>query len=148
MPKTNRLVGLFFLVATVLTLPTIHASAALVRCRTDPIFKLSNGDVINVSLEISTDASNVKSIAYVLHIPSEVTVIQVIYTAAVIKKGMDETYQVYEDSPTQSYTTDTVVTTQSPDSIEVSVFTRLNGVSTETASGYSGEHLVATVNRP
>jgi hypothetical protein len=71
--------------------PNLQASAAFVKCRTDPIFLLSNGDTLNISLDISTDAANVRNATYVLHIPAGVTVKKVTYTAGGL--GTKEIYK-------------------------------------------------------
>lgn len=146
MNKTNRLIYLFILLVIMLALPTMQASAALVRCRVDPIFNLSNGDIITVTLDIATDAANVKNIHYILHLPAGVTVTKVTYPAA--RQVTSETYVVKQDSPAKTYTTDTVVTTQISGKVQVVVYTRLNGVPTKSISGYSGQHLIITISRP
>jgi hypothetical protein len=145
MYKIVRLFCLFALVSTLFLLPTGSASAALVRCRTDPIFLLSNGDVLNVTVDITTDAANIRNIHYVLHVPAGVTVKKVAYTALNLR--LYETYQVVQDSPVRTYTTRTIVTTRSLIRVPVLSMTRLNGVFAKYASGYSGEHLMVTVSR-
>jgi len=145
MYKIIRLISTLILVATILLLPTSHASAALVRCRTDPIFLLSNGDVINVTVAVSTDAASIRHITYVLHVPAGVTVKRVVYTA--INLRLHEMYEVRQDSPTRTYTTSTVVTTRNPHKVEVLSMTRLNGVFAKYVSGYSEESLIVTVGR-
>ena len=144
MNKTSRLICLFILLVTMLALPTMQASAALATCRVDPIFLLSNGDIITVTVAISTDAANVKNIHYILHVPAGVTVTRVTYTA--VRQVTSETYVVKQDSPAKTYTTDTVVTTQVSGRVAVVVYTRLNGVPTTSISGYSGQHLITTIN--
>ena len=146
MHKINRLMYIFILAVIMLALPTSQASAALVSCRTDPIFRLSNGDIVTVTLEIGTAEANVKSVTYILHVPAGVTVKQVTYTAGGI--GKKETYKVYQDSPLKTYTTDTVLTTQNVGIVPVTAYTRLNGVYTKSASGYSGQHLIVTIVKP
>jgi hypothetical protein len=147
MYKTNRLIRLFILLVIILALPATQASAALARCRTDPIFKLSNGDILTVTLDLGTAEANVRSVVYTLYVPAGVTVKQVIYTDGGI--GKKETYKVYQTSPAKTYTTDTVVTTvNSAGLVNVIAYTRLNGVNTKSASGYSGQHLITTISRP
>jgi len=147
MNKTTRLITVFILLVIMLVLPTMQASAALSRCRTDPIFKLSNGDIVTVTLVINTDPHNIRNINYILHVPPGVTVTKVTYTAGA-KKEMKETYRVYQDSPAKTYTIDTVLTTQTPGSIEVIVFMRLNGGFRRTVSGYNGQDLFTSLSRP
>jgi hypothetical protein len=146
MLKIFRFIQFFVLLVLMLVFSSTSASAALVRCRTDPIFKLSNGDIVTVTLDIGTDAANVKNVTYILHVPAGVRVTQVIYTDGGI--GRKETYKVFQDSPARTYTTDTVVTTLNVGTVPVTAYTRLNSVSTVAASGYSGQHLIVTLVKP
>jgi hypothetical protein len=144
--KFQTIIKSLIIAVMLFALPATEASAALVSCRTDPIFRLSNGDIVTVTLEIGTAEANVKSVTYILHVPAGVTVKQVTYTAGGI--GKKETYKVYQDSPAKTYTTDTVLTTQNVGVVPVTVYTRLNGVYTKSASGYSGQHLIVTLVKP
>lgn len=146
MDKLTRFITLAVLATILLLSPTANASAALVKCRTDPIFKLSNGDVINVTLDISTDAANIRNVTYVLHVPAGVTVTRVTYTAGGI--GTKEVYKLYQDRPAKTYTTDTVVTTQNTGSVPAIATTRLNATYAQSVSGYTGSHLIVTVAKP
>ena len=149
MYKFNRLHRLVFLMIAIMTLaavPNMQASAAFRKCRTDPIFKLSNGDVINITMEINTEESAVRNVSYALHVPAGVTVTKVTYTSGGI--GKKETYKVYQDSPANTYTTDTLVTTQRTGSVAMVATSRLNGVYPQSASGFTGQHLIVTVARP
>jgi hypothetical protein len=145
MYKITRLIGFLILTGIIFFSPTAHASAALVRCRTDPIFVLSNGDVINVTLDIGTGANNIRKITYILHVPAGVTVKRVAYTA--INHHLNETYQVHQISPEKTYTTTTVVTTINSYRVEVGSLTRLNGVPAKYVWGYSSQPLTITVNK-
>jgi hypothetical protein len=146
MYKITRLICLTILMAIMLLLPTTNASAALVRCRTDPIFVLSNGDMLSVILDIGTTSANVRNINYILHVPAGVTVRKVAYTNLNLR--LPESYKVYQDSPAKTYTIDTVVTTQNTGSIGVTVFARLNTGITKSVSGFNGQHLFITLIRP
>jgi hypothetical protein len=146
MYKTARLISLFIVLAVVLVLPTQPVSAALARCRTDPVFLLSNLDTVNVTLAIDTDTTNVRNMDYILHVPAGVKVIGVIYTDGNL--GKKETYKVYQDSAAKTYTTDTVVTTQNAAKVAVVATTQLNLLNIRSVSGYSGQHLIITVSRP
>lgn len=146
MYKTSRLIFFLLLVAAVLLAPAGHASAALVKCRTDPIFAMSNGDVLNITLDISADAIYVRNVTYVLHVPAGVTVSRVTFTAGGL--GRKETFKVVQDNPAKTYTTDTVVTTQNTGRVAVIATTRLNSVYAKSASGYNGDHLMVTVIKP
>src|SRR5688572_31539218 len=111
MYKTNRLLRLFILIVILFALPVTQASAALVRCRTDPIFRLSNGDILTVTVDVGRPEPNIESIIYTLYVPPGVTVKQVVYTHGSIAKK--ETYKVFHISTAKTYTIDTVVTTVS-----------------------------------
>ena len=119
----------------IVAMPNFTASAALVKCRTDPIFVLSNGDTLNVTLDISTDAANVRNVTYIVHVPAGVTVKKVTYTAGGL--GTKEMYKIYQDSPFKTYTTDTVATTQNTGTVAIIAKTILNATYSGTASGYN-----------
>jgi hypothetical protein len=148
MYKTIRLIRVIILLVVMFVLPTTQALAALSRCRVDPHFHLSNGDMVTVTLDIGTDIANISNIHYILHVPAGVMVTKVTYTAKSDKKAINETYIVYQDSPANTYTTETAVTTQTPGLVEVTVFSRANGIKEKAVSGYSGQHLFATLMKP
>ncbi len=127
-------------------MPNHQALAALVKCRTDPIFFLSNGDMLTVTLDISADMSNIRNVSYIVHVPAGVTIKKVIYTPGGL--GTDETYKLYQDSPSKTYTTDTVITTQNTGSVPVVATTTLNGFLSRSVVGYSGLHLIVTLQEP
>ena len=145
---TTSIVRVLFLITLVLAtiLPANGVSAALARCRTDPIFVLSNGDSLNVSVDISTDATNVRNLLYTVHVPPGVTVRRVTYTAGGL--GTKETYKVVQDSVAKIYKTDTVVTTQNTGSVAVIATTILNKTYSASVSGYNGQVLTVTVSKP
>ncbi len=145
MNKNNRLVHILILTMLILILPTAQASAMLTRCRLDPIFMLSNGDKVTVTLDISTDAANITNITYILHVPFGVTVTKAVFTAGGIA---GETYRVYQDSMAKTYATDSIVITKNKDSVAVLATTQVNGVFSQSFSGYSGQHLIITVSKP
>ena len=146
MKKTTRLLHQFILLGVILALTTTPASAALARCRVDPIFILSNGDSVAVTSDVFTDSFRISYITYTLHVPAGVTVKQVVHTA--LGQRIKEIYKVYQDSPAGTYTTDTVVTSSTlAPKVAVTVYTRLNAFAVKSVSGYSGQHLIATVSR-
>lgn len=145
MYKISRFICLLVLTATFLLVSNTGASAALVRCRTDPIFLLSNGDVISVTVDVSTDAANIRNIHYVLHVPAGVTVKRVAYTALNLR--LHETYRVVQDNPAKTYTTETVVTARTSIRVQVLSMTRLNSVFAKSVLGHSGEHLILTLSK-
>ena len=146
MYKIVRLLCLTVLMTMMFAWATSDASAALVRCRTDPIFVLSNGDSISVILDIGTTPASIKNINYVLHVPAGVTVRKVAYTNMNFR--LPETYRVYQDSPAKTYTIDTIVTTQTLSSNEVIVYARMNTGITKSVSGFTNQHLFITLTRP
>lgn len=144
--KTSQLILLLSLLAVLFATPTGDVSAAMRGCRADPIFKLSDGDILTVTLEIGTEDTSVKNVTYILHVPAGVSVMKAAYTAGGI--GTKEVYKLYQDSLAKTYTTDTVLTTQSTGNVAVTATTRLNSVYAKSASGYSGQHLIVTVSKP
>jgi hypothetical protein len=149
MNKSNLLHRFFLLVIAALmiaSIPNVTASAALVKCRTDPIFQLSNGDKITITLDINTDAIYVRNVTYVLHVPAGVTVTKVTYTAGGL--GTKELYKVYQDSILKTYKTESIVTTQNTGSVEMIATVKLNSMTAKSASGYTGQNIVVTVSKP
>ena len=151
--KNSLLTRFFILCVTALmaALPTIQASAALVKCRTDPVFNLSNGDTVTITLDINTDATNVKGLDYVLHVPAGVTATKVTFIGGFTAV---ETYKVIQDSPARAYTTDTLVTTSVSNvavKAETDVISKTSNSSftyTNTSTSVSGKHIMVTVKKP
>lgn len=150
MIKKTSLPARFFTLLIALLMaavPTMQASAALVSCRTDPIFQLSNGDKLTVTLDIYTADSNIRNMTYVLHVPAGVTVTRVTYTPGGISSK--ESYKVYQDSTTpKTYKTDILVTTQTTGSVAVTATARLNSNYTGSANGYTGTYFTVSVSKP
>lgn len=148
MNKKSLLTRLFILLMTmlVIALPNMSASARLVKCRTDPIFSLSNGDKLTVTLDISTDEANIRNVTYVLHVPPGVTVTKVVYTAGGL--GTREVYKVYQDSVANTYKVESLVTTQKTGSVPMVATVKLNSLTAKSASGYTGQYVVVTVSKP
>lgn len=142
----HRRIVLLIIALVIAVVPTMQASAGLVICRTDPIFLLSNGDILTVTLNIGTDVSNIREITYVLHVPAGVTVKHVTYTAGGL--GTEETFEVYQDSPANTYTTDTMVTVKYSDAVNVTATTLLNRIYSDSVTGYEDTHLIVTVSKP
>jgi hypothetical protein len=104
--------------------------------------------MVTVTLDIGTDIANIENINYILHVPRGITITKVTYTAKSNKKAINETYIVYQDSPANSYTTETAVTTRTSGPVEVTIFSRSNGIREIAVSGYSGHPLFATLRSP
>jgi len=88
--------------------PAPAAHAALARCGSDPIVYLSNGIKVDLTATLSTDRSDVKRIAYQLHVPAGAQVTKVVYTAGEI--GRKEVVTVVNDA-TGPYVADSVAET-------------------------------------
>jgi hypothetical protein len=148
MPHKNPLLTRFFTLFIALLMaavPTMQASAALVKCRTDPIFWLSNGDKLTVTLDINADAANIRNVTYVLHVPAGVTVTKVVYNG---KKLGTEVYTVYQDGVTKIYKTDVLVTTQNTGTVAIVATAKLNPIYIGSASGQTGTYLTVSVSKP
>jgi hypothetical protein len=146
--KTINLVRTFFLVTIMLTItiPTSTVSARLVRCRADPIFYLSNGDKVTVILDIDTDASNVRNVNYVIHVPAGVKITRAVFTAGGI--GRKETYQAIQDGSVGVYITETVVTTQGAGGpVAITATSSISGGTSASASGFNGDKLIVTLTQ-
>ena len=143
MKKTNLFIQLLILAILVLILPATAASAMLARCRTDPIFTLSNGDKITIVLNIDTDEASVTYVNYILHVPAGVTVKNVTFTAGGI--GNLETYWVRQDSPANTYKTESFVVTKQA-GVAIVATTSLQKI-VKSVYGFSSQNLVATITR-
>lgn len=141
MYKTSRFFRLFILLMIVLAQPAAQASAAMSRCRTDPIFTLSNGDVVTVILDVGTDPANVKEVSYILHVPAGVTPTRIEFTPGIL--GEKEKFQVIQDSPDGFYTSDSVLkTTKVKTAVEVTAHMDVNSIYFQSATGYDEQHLI------
>jgi len=97
------------LLSSLLGVGTPHRAHAAAGCRSDPIVVLSDGIVLDVSATIADDASDVKQITYVLHVPDGAVVIRAISTDGAV--GYKEKFKVQSDSAPGTYTTEVQVKT-------------------------------------
>ena len=88
----------------------LSADAMISGCRGDPIIHLSNGVVLDVYVDISTDASSVKSIVYDVHVPAGVSLLSYVATPTAGMKDK-ESVVIIKDSPAGQYSASTVVYT-------------------------------------
>jgi hypothetical protein len=88
--------------------PAVEAAAA--GCRSDPVVILSDGTILDVSVDIGTDVSNVREIHYVVHGPRGVKLITAISTPTLGFQGK-ETFTYYADAAPNQYITETLVQT-------------------------------------
>ncbi len=143
--KRGLIVASLVLLLFLLTVPlAVQTNAAFDGCEGDPIVLLSNGDVLQMTVAIATDASHVTHIVYTVHAPDGVNLVKVFYTKGPL---MDkETVQFLNDGAPDQYTTDTVVS-GTVSGARVLARTKLfsNGKTSATASGYIGDTLSATV---
>lgn len=105
-----------------LVVGAVPSSAHMGGCRTDPTVHLSNGYVVTLWADISTDISNVNSVAYVLHVPQGVTATEVDYDA----NGSVENFQLVADQNGNSYQLQTTVVTSTGGVPFTAYATRLN----------------------
>jgi hypothetical protein len=121
------------------------AEARFSSCATDPLVFLSNGDWVQITAKVSTDASNVKAVSYALHAPPGVGVVRIVYTGGPFAEK--ETFALYNDAALNRYTTDTVVDTWvGQATVTVTTALRVYQVSA-SVSGYTQQHLRVTVDR-
>jgi hypothetical protein len=130
------------------------AYAALGGCRTDPVVILSDGTILDVSVEIDVSVSNVETIQYVVHGPRGVRLVAAISTPTIGFNGK-ELFTYVEDAGPNQYITDTFVTTK-PDGIRVTSYTTFAGLGSSSKlgllalqyhpiSGFNEQHLIATL---
>jgi hypothetical protein len=128
---------LFSLAVTALA-PAV-ASAAIRSCRADPIVWLSNGDTVQMTVDVAASASDVRRITYTLHAPAGTSITRIIYTGGVLQSK--EQVVLYADQPHGHYITDTVVTTR-PKRIPVTANTAAAGEFRGSVAGRDGDHLI------
>lgn len=156
--RPQRAHALFFacLLATVCALALSPAYAAVIGCRADPVVKLSDGTVLDVSVDIDANVSDVSAIHYTIHAPKGVYVVAVIHTPTIGFTG-HETFSYADDTAPGSYVTETLVhTTQGQVAVSAHTAfatTAIRAVDSplalkyRTAQGYSGEVLRVSLHR-
>lgn len=136
--KLSSRILIFCLILVAAVVPTGTAYARLAKCRADPIFYLSNGEKVTVILDIDTDASNVRNVNYVIHVPVGVRITKVVFTAGGI--GRKEVYKAVQDSTADTYITETVVTTKGGP-YAVTASSSLTAGTMTSATGFNGDVL-------
>ena len=140
--KRSWIVAIVFLLAIILLAGMPGAvEAALDSCRGDPIVYLSNGATVRMSVQVSTSAANVERVVYTLHAPAGTSITRIIYTGGPLKDKEQVVFRA--DAKPGTYATDTVVHTKAGRAA-VSATTSIGSVS-RTISGYTGQHLKATL---
>ncbi len=137
---TSRSRLMAMLLGLLFTLLVPHAAfAALRSCRADPIVWLSNGDSVQMTVEIAADVADVRRITYTLHAPVGVTIDRIVYTGGALQSKEEVVFVA--DQPRGHYVTDTVVTTRGK-GIGVTANTAESGTFRGSVSGFNSEHLV------
>lgn len=146
--------------ALVALVGTPAAQAAMRGCRADPVFLLSDGTVLDVTVDIGTDVSNVKTIQYVVHGPRGTRLVSALSTPTIGFQGL-ETVSYVADQHSNKYVTDTLVTTTVP-KVSVAAYTTFaaNTVNLSWSSvqlglsaqyqvieGLAGQHLIAYLKK-
>jgi hypothetical protein len=132
------------------------AQAAFSSCRSDPIFVLSDGTILDVSVAIGTDVKSVDEIHYVVHGPRGVKLVTALATPTLGFEGL-ETVSYVDDLAARQYATDTVVYT-ALDNVSATAYTVFAGnnlgllqlrltAQYHAIEGWAGQHLVAYLSK-
>jgi hypothetical protein len=132
------------------------AMAAMSGCRADPLFLLSDGTVLDVSVDIGTDVRNVTEINYVVHGPRGVQLVTAMSTPTLGFKGIERVRYVADGAANQ-YITDTLVRT-SVKNVSVAAQTVFAGngllalqlrlsAQYRVVQGLAGQHLISILNK-
>ena len=109
--KWNRILPLMVLLTIALMNPwTTPVQAGFDSCRSDPVVILSDGTTLDVSVDIGTDVSNVKTINYVVHGPRGVKMVAALSTPTIGFRGK-ESFSYVDDAEPKQYITDSNVET-------------------------------------
>ena len=136
--------------------PAPAANAALAGCRADPLFLLSDGTILDVSVAIETDVTNVDLIQYVVHGPRGVRLVAAISTPTIGFEGL-ERVQYVGDQARNQFVTDTLVQT-SRDAVPVAAQTVFAGYNLgllslrlraqlQVVNGYDDQHLIVRLSK-
>lgn len=134
LPQRAHTLLFAFLLAVMCALALSPAAyAAVVGCRADPVVKLSDGTVLDVSVAIDADVSDVSEIHYTVHGPRGVQVVAVIHPPTPGLAGR-ETFSYFDDAAPGHYVTETVVHT-TRDNVAVTAYTTFGTSAVSTVSG-------------
>lgn len=117
------------------------AYAIVTGCRGDPIVRLSNGQQIQMTVEVAADASDVQEVRYTVHAPVGTSITRVIYTGGPL--ASKERVVFYDDLPSHHYSTETLVYLLGKET-QVSAKTAMRN-RIERVSGLTGEPLVVKI---
>lgn len=125
------------------------AQAAIVGCRADPVVVLSDGTIIDVTVDIGTNVENVTHIHYRIHGPKQAWLIKSISTPTIGFTGR-ETFEYINDAPQGRYITEAIVQTRT-NNVSVTAYTTFASAITsgalsralayQTATGLNGDIL-------
>lgn len=126
------------------------ASAAWMRCRSDPVVLLSNGMTLDLSADISVLPWQVEHVDYILHVPQDVSLVASIATPS--WPTAVETFTLYNDAPSGEYHTETIVYTSQGNAAATAhtILLSIVGIQLDSVSvsGMEGEILHAYVHVP
>ncbi len=142
-----------------LVLGAAHApavQAAFAGCRSDPVFVLSDGTILDVSVAIGTSVNNVDEIHYTVHGPKGVKLIAAISTPTLGFEGLETVTYIADGAPNQ-YVTDTIVHT-SVSNVSTTAYTIFAGngllqlklrlsAQYHAIEGWAGQHMVAYLSK-
>jgi hypothetical protein len=138
-PRWRTVTALALLVGALLSAVLAQkATAGLRACRADPIVWLSNGQVVQMIVQIAAPADDVRQITYTLHAPHGTTVTRIMYTGGALS-SKEQVYLV-SDMPHNQYAIDTLATVRG-NGIPVTATSNLIGQSWPSATGVNGQHL-------
>ena len=137
--RRNRILLLLVLVL-VLAVPAV-AQARILACRSDPVVILSNGNILDLSAEVSTLLFNVKEVHYELHLPVGVKALLWIHTPAWLTS--QETFTIISDQPANTYTASAMAMTRDGDATVTTHVLLLNalGLKLDYASASGPENV-------
>jgi hypothetical protein len=131
------------------------AQAGVEFCRSDPVVILSDGTTLDVSVDIHTDVSNVKTINYTVHGPRGVKLVAALSTPTIGFRGK-EVFSYVADAEPKQYITDSKVETVN-NHIAVTSYTTFASVVVlwntslslqyKPVSGFNGQILRAVLRR-
>jgi hypothetical protein len=143
----GTLVANFFIALMLLVTfsATSQAYAARSICRTDPVVVLSDGTILEINAAIQTDISNIDHIDYVLHAPSGVKAVTIVYTD--ILPPINEKVILVNDSPSRTYSWATTIYTRSGEQVNATVNALFNVLTYRTADGVTGQPIVISYTK-
>lgn len=148
-----RILGLLLIALSLSVLRMPAAEAGFNTCRTDPMISLSDGSTVVITVDIEASVSDLKSIAYVVHVPAGVSMLSYLATPLTGFDGK-ERVSVVDDAADGQYAADVLVkTTVKGASVTVNMTLQDTGsdgqqaeLQTQSADGISGEHIFVALD--